>query len=69
MGTSQADIQKVAVVTGSPVGIGFETSLAFARNGFHTYATVRKLEDGGSKQIIDIARNGKSSITSYSTRC
>jgi NADP-dependent 3-hydroxy acid dehydrogenase YdfG len=58
VGTSQADIQKVAVVTGSSSAcIGFETSLAFARNGFHTYATVRKLEDGGSKQIIDIARN------------
>src|SRR5215212_8735121 len=28
-----------------------------ARNGFHTYATMRKLEDGGSKQITDIAKN------------
>ena len=27
-----------------------------ARNGFHTYATMRKIEDGGSKQIIDIAK-------------
>jgi short-subunit dehydrogenase len=62
VGTSQADIQKVAVVTGSSSGIGFETSLAFARNGFHTYATMRKLEDGGSKQIIDIARNENLSL-------
>jgi len=55
--TSQANNQKVAVVTGSSSGIGFETSLALARNGFHTYATMRKLVDGGSKQITDIDEN------------
>ena len=49
-------VQGVALVTGSSSGIGFETSLTLARNGFHTYATMRKLEDG-SRQIIDIARN------------
>jgi NAD(P)-dependent dehydrogenase (short-subunit alcohol dehydrogenase family) len=49
--------QKVAVVTGSSSGMGYETSLALARNGFHTYATMRKLEGEGSKQIIDIAKN------------
>jgi len=37
------------------VGIGFETSLTLARNGFYTYATVRKLEEG-SRQVIDIAK-------------
>jgi NAD(P)-dependent dehydrogenase (short-subunit alcohol dehydrogenase family) len=49
----------IAVVTGSSTGIGFETSLALARNGFHTYATMRKLEGGGgsSKHIADIAKN------------
>ena len=49
----------IAVVTGSSTGIGFETSLALARNGFHTYATMRKLEGGGgsSKHITDIAKN------------
>ena len=30
--------QKVAIVTGSSTGIGYETSLALARNGFLTYA-------------------------------
>lgn len=35
---------KVAVVTGSSSGIGFETSLALARNGFYTYATMRNPE-------------------------
>ena len=47
---------EVAVVTGSSSGIGLETSLLLAKNGFHTYATMRKLEDG-SRQIIDIAKN------------
>ncbi|MGA7043199.1 MAG: SDR family oxidoreductase [Nitrososphaeraceae archaeon] len=34
---------KVAVVTGSSSGIGYETSLMLARNGFLTYATMRNL--------------------------
>ena len=36
-----ASNQRVAVVTGSSSGIGHETSLTLARNGFLTYATVR----------------------------
>jgi NAD(P)-dependent dehydrogenase (short-subunit alcohol dehydrogenase family) len=39
--------QKVAVVTGSSSGMGYETSLILARNRFHTYATMRKLEGEG----------------------
>src|SRR5918912_1313841 len=35
---------KVAIVTGSSSGIGFETSLLLARNGFFTYATMRNLD-------------------------
>jgi NAD(P)-dependent dehydrogenase (short-subunit alcohol dehydrogenase family) len=50
--------EQVAVVTGISSGMGFETSLMLARNGFHTYATMRKLKGGGgSKQIADIAKN------------
>lgn len=48
------DEEKVALVTGSSTGIGFETSLALARNGFYTYATMRKLQD--SDKILNIAR-------------
>jgi short-subunit dehydrogenase len=33
--------QSIAVVTGSSSGIGLETSLLLARNGFYTYATMR----------------------------
>ena len=34
----------IAVVTGSSSGIGLETSLLLARNGFHTFATMRNLD-------------------------
>ena len=34
-------MEKVAIVTGSSSGIGYETALAFARDGFYTFATVR----------------------------
>jgi NAD(P)-dependent dehydrogenase (short-subunit alcohol dehydrogenase family) len=46
--------EKVAIVTGSSTGIGYATSLALARNGFHTYATVRNL--GKAKAIEDVAK-------------
>ena len=45
--------QKVAVVTGSSTGIGYETSLALANNGYLTYATVRDIQK--SKEIERIA--------------
>lgn len=44
---------KVALVTGSSSGIGFETAVLLARSGFHTYASMRNLEK--SKNIIQIA--------------
>lgn len=47
--------QRVAVVTGSSSGIGLETSVLLAENGFHTYAAVRNLEK--SKTLIDTAEN------------
>jgi NAD(P)-dependent dehydrogenase (short-subunit alcohol dehydrogenase family) len=43
---------KVAVVTGSSSGIGFETSLVLARNNFHTYATMRNLERGTKMRVV-----------------
>jgi NAD(P)-dependent dehydrogenase (short-subunit alcohol dehydrogenase family) len=45
---------QVAIVTGSSSGIGFETSVLLARNGFHTYAGVRNL--GKSQALVDIAK-------------
>ena len=41
-----ASNQRVAVVTGSSSGIGHETSLTLARNGFLTYATMRSPDKG-----------------------
>jgi short-subunit dehydrogenase len=49
--------QEIAVVTGSSSGIGFETSLALARNGFHTYATMRKLGNEGSERLTDLVKD------------
>lgn len=49
--------QKVAVVTGSSSGIGYETSLVLARNGFRTYATMRNLEK--AKTISEVAKKEK----------
>ena len=49
--------QKVVIVTGSSSGMGFETSLILARNGFYTYATMRKLEGEGSKHLADITKS------------
>ena len=36
-------MEKVAVITGASSGIGFETALALAREGYHTYATMRDI--------------------------
>lgn len=49
--------EKVALVTGSSSGIGFATSLTLARNGFHTYATMRNLNK--SKELMGIAGKEK----------
>jgi short-subunit dehydrogenase len=47
--------QNIALVTGSSTGIGFETSLLLARNGFYTYATMRDTRK--SDNIEKIAKN------------
>src|SRR5215216_1583566 len=47
----------VAVVTGSSSGIGFETSLLLAKNGFFTYATMRNIDK--SDAIIDLKQKEK----------
>ena len=48
MASSSSSNHKVAVVTGSSTGIGYETSLILARNGFLIYATMRNLNKSGS---------------------
>ena len=54
-------MEKVAVVTGASSGIGFETTLALAREGYHTYATMRdttksdKIKELGQKDGLKIS--------------
>ena len=46
--------KRVAIVTGSASGIGYETSLMLARHGFITYATMRDLKKSSTlKSIAD----------------
>lgn len=40
-------MEKVALVTGSSSGIGLETALSLARDGYHTFASMRNLEKAG----------------------
>jgi NAD(P)-dependent dehydrogenase (short-subunit alcohol dehydrogenase family) len=47
-------MEKVAMVTGSSSGIGYETSLALARNGFYTFATVRNPKK--ADKILQVAK-------------
>jgi NAD(P)-dependent dehydrogenase (short-subunit alcohol dehydrogenase family) len=51
----------VAVVTGSSTGIGLATSLALAKEGFHTYASMRNLDK--SVDITSKADNGNLPLT------
>jgi len=53
-------MEKIAIVTGSSSGIGFETSLALAREGCFTYATMRDL--GKAEEIKKIADDEKLSL-------
>lgn len=41
------NMEKVALVTGSSSGIGLETVLALARDGYHTFASMRDLKKSG----------------------
>ena len=54
-------MEKVAVVTGTSSGIGFESALALAREGYYTYATMRdtvksdKIKELGKKDNLKIS--------------
>jgi len=43
-------MEKVALVTGSSSGIGLETVLSLARDGYHTFASMRNTEKAGELQ-------------------
>jgi len=47
-------VEKVALVTGSSSGIGYETALALARDGYHTFASMRNTSKAEElKKIAD----------------
>ena len=53
MENKNTSANKVAIVTGSATGIGYETALHLAKNGFSTYATMRNLQK--AKEIKETA--------------
>jgi NAD(P)-dependent dehydrogenase (short-subunit alcohol dehydrogenase family) len=57
MTSSSSPADKVAVVTGSSTGIGYETSLILARNGFLTYATMRNLKKSENMKLVATKEN------------
>ena len=68
-------MEKVALVTGSSSGIGLETALALARDGFHTFASMRDTKKSGeieyaakkenlAMDIIELDVNSEDSIVS-----
>lgn len=52
--------KKIAIVTGSSSGIGFETSLLLARNDFYTYVTMRNIDK--FKAITNLKQKEKLSL-------
>jgi NAD(P)-dependent dehydrogenase (short-subunit alcohol dehydrogenase family) len=53
--TTHINQKKIAIVTGSSSGIGLETALTLAQNGFITYATMRN-PDKAPKVLKDAKR-------------
>ncbi len=47
-------MEKVAIVTGTTSGIGYETCLTLARDGYYTFATVRNTKK--AEKILQIAK-------------
>lgn len=68
-------MEKVALVTGSSSGIGLETALALAKDGYHTFASMRDLSKAGELEnaakkenlpisVIELDVDKEESITS-----
>ena len=57
MKNKDTSANKVAIVTGSATGIGFEIAIHLAKNVFHTYATMRSLQKANG--ITEMAKTEK----------
>ena len=53
-------MDKVAIVTGTSSGIGFETAVALAKEGYHTFATMRDTSKGA--ELEDVIKKENLSI-------
>ncbi len=53
-------MEKVALVTGSSSGVGLETALALAREGYHTFASMRDI--GKARELEHAAKKENLSI-------
>ena len=53
-------MDKVAIVTGTSSGIGFETAIALAKEGYHTFATMRDTSKGA--ELEDVIKKDNLSI-------
>ncbi len=54
-------MHQVAVITGCSSGIGYETALMLARNGYHTFATMRDTKK--SNPLEEVIRKEKLSLS------
>jgi NAD(P)-dependent dehydrogenase (short-subunit alcohol dehydrogenase family) len=64
MKNKNTSANKVVVVTGSATGIGYETAVHLAKNGFRTYTSMRNLQKANG--ITEMAKN-ESATKSNST--
>ena len=55
MKNKDTSAKKVAIVTGSAAGIGYEIAIHLAKNGFRTYASMRNLQKANG--ITEMAKN------------
>jgi NAD(P)-dependent dehydrogenase (short-subunit alcohol dehydrogenase family) len=66
-----SNVNKIAIITGSSSGIGFETALTLARNGFYTYATMRnvkkstRIKEIANKEALPLRLFSLMSMTTY----
>lgn len=49
-------MNKTVLITGCSSGFGYLSALLFAKNGWITYASVRNIQDEGSKQLLSLSK-------------